>query len=79
MDEYKASQERKHDQKINRTSAISMTREILVSLFLKGKIKPAIEAFDLIVEATREIIRPNRKMERKHKQKKLYSMNYKPL
>jgi len=56
-----------------------MTREILVSLFLKGKIKPAIEAFDLIVEATREIIRPNRKMERKHKQKKLYSMNYKPL
>ncbi len=78
-DEYKASQERKHDQKINRTSAISMTKEILVSLFLKGNIKPAIEAFDLIAQATREIIRPNRKMERKHKHKKPYSMNYKPL
>ena len=39
----------------------------------------AIEAFDEIVFKTREIIRPNRKEKRNHKQKKPYSMNHKPL
>ncbi|MCK5136652.1 MAG: hypothetical protein KAR19_12745 [Bacteroidales bacterium] len=78
-EEYKADKQRKHDQKINRTNSISMTKDILVSLFLKRRINNALEAFDDIVYQTREIIRPNRKNERKHRQKKPYCMNYKRL
>lgn len=77
--EYRAGKDRKYDQKINRTNALSMTKEILVSLFLKKKYEPALLAFDDIVYKTREIIRPDRKNERKHKQKKPYCMNYKRL
>ncbi len=69
----------KYDQKINRTNAISMTQDILIGLFIRKQIKKAFEAFDKIVKSTREIIRPNRKEERKHHPKKLYSMNYKRL
>jgi len=71
--------ELKHDQKINRTNAISMTQEILIGIFIRKQITKAFDAFDKIVEGTREIIRPNRKEERKHRPKKLYSMNYKRL
>jgi hypothetical protein len=77
--EYKADEHRKHDQKINRTGSISMTKDILVSLFIKRVIHDAFVAFDDIVYKTREIIRPNRKNERKHRQKKPYCMNYKRL
>ncbi len=77
--EFKADQNRKHNQKINRTNAISMTKDILIGVFIKHQYKKAIEAFDEIVYNTREIIRPNRKNERKHRQKKRYSMNYKRL
>lgn len=69
----------KHSQKINRTNALSMTRDICISLFLKKMIRQALEAFDKIVKSTREIIRPNRKNERKHRPKQLYHMNYKRL
>jgi len=71
--------ELKHDQKINRTNAVSMTQDILIGIFIRKQVKRAFEAFDKIVEGTREIIRPNRKEERKHRPKKLYSMNYKRL
>ncbi len=77
--EYKADNQRKYDQKINRTNAISMTKEILVPLFIKHKYEEALKAFDEIVYKTREIIRPGRKNERKHKKKKPYCMNYKRL
>ncbi len=77
--EFKADQNRKHNQKINRTNAISMTKEILVGVFKKQQYKKALRALDDIVYNTREIIRPNRKNERKHRQKKPYSMNYKRL
>ena len=77
--EYKADKQRKYDQKINRTNSISMTKEILVGLFIKKQYKKALKFFDVIVYNTREIIRPNRKNERKHRQKKPYSMNYKRL
>jgi len=56
-----------------------MTKEILVPLFIKHKYEEALKAFDEIVYKTREIIRPGRKNERKHKQKKPYCMNYKRL
>jgi len=78
-EEYKADQTRKYDQKINRTNAISMTREILVGVFLKNKIKAALMAFDDLVKRTREIIRPNRNVKRKKKPNKSYSINYKRL
>lgn len=69
----------KHQQKINRTSALSMLMGISVGLFLKKLVKKAIAAFDSIVSQTREIVRPGRKNERKKRPKKLYYMNYKPL
>ena len=56
-----------------------MTQEILIGIFIRKQINKAFEAFDKIVESTREIIRPNRKEERKHRPKKIYSMNYKRL
>jgi hypothetical protein len=46
---------------------------------LKNKFEKAIEAFDKIVENTREIIRPGRSFERNKRPKKRYSMNYKRL
>lgn len=69
----------RHQQKINRTSALRMTRDISIGLFIKKLINKALKAFDSIMYKTREIIRPGRKFERKHKSKKTYSMNYKPL
>ena len=77
--EYKADKERVHDQKINRTNALSMTQDILISVMIKKQYKKALEAFDDIVEKTREIIRPGRKVSREFKQKRPYSMNYKRL
>jgi len=65
----------KHPQKINRTSALGMTREISIGLFLKKMIQKAILAFDTLVYKTREIIRPGRKFERKQKTKKRHYPN----
>ncbi len=77
--EYKADESRKHDQKINRTNALAMTRNILVGMFDKSDYRQALKAFDNIVFKTREIIRPSRKNKRKHRPKKSYYMNHKPL
>jgi len=78
-EEYKADETRKYDQKINRTNAISMTKDILIAVFIRKDYKKALTAFDDIVFKTREIIRPGRSVERNHRPKKLYSMNYKRL
>jgi Transposase DDE domain len=77
--EFKADEDRKFSQKINRTSAIDMTQKILVGVFIKKHFKKAMAAFDQIIYKTREIIRPNRSVPRKHSTKKNYSMNYKRL
>jgi hypothetical protein len=77
--EYEADQNRKHDQKINRTNAMATTMDILVPTFVRKKYKEAMQAFDQIVENTREIVRPGRSNPRNKKQKKPYSMNYKRL
>lgn len=79
IEEYKADQERKYDQKINRTNALSMTQDILIPMFIRKQYEKALEAFDKVVTATREIVRPGRKFERNKKIKRLYSMNYKRL
>jgi Transposase DDE domain len=78
-EEFKADEHRKHPQKINRTNAISNMQKISVALFLKDMAAKVLTFFDDIVYKTREIIRPNRKNPRKHKIKKKYDMNYKPL
>ncbi len=65
--------------KINRTSALAMTREITCGLLLRQTTQKAIEAFDRIAGKTIEIVRPGRKFERKKKPKRQFHMNYKPL
>lgn len=79
IEEYKADEKRKYDQKINRTNALASTQEILIAVFIRKQYKKALNSFDKIVESTREIVRPNRKIERKKKPKRPYSMNYKRL
>jgi len=78
-EEYRHDQEKKNDQQINRTNAIAMTIERLVTVFVKNMFKKAIKAFDDIVFKTREIVRKGRNFVRAKEPKKLYSMNYKHL
>lgn len=77
--EYKADENRKYDQKINRTNALSMTLDILIPIFVRRQYTKALKAFDEIVSETREIVRPGRVVPRKQKPKKSFSMNYKRL
>lgn len=77
--EYKADQNRKHSQKINRTNALATFMDMAIPMFLKKNVHAALAAFDSIVYRTREIIRPGRKVPRDKKTKKLRHMNYKPL
>lgn len=79
IEEYEADKDRKFDQKINRTNALATTMDILVPTFIRKKYREALQAFDQIVENTREIIRPGRSNPRNKKPKKPYSMNYKRL
>ena len=78
-EEFKADVNRKYDQKINRTNAVAMTKDILIALFIRKEYNKALRAFDDVVSKTREIIRFGRSEERNHLPKKLYSMNYKKL
>ena len=78
-EEYVADEQRKHGQKVNRTNALAMTRDILIGVFVRKEIRQALDAFDLIVYKTREIVRPNRSVNRKPKPKRQYHMNYKRL
>ena len=70
---------RKHPRQINRTNALAMIREMAISLFLKRVVTNVLNAFDDILKATTEIIRPNRKVTRKKLKKKAPAMNYKRL
>jgi hypothetical protein len=71
--------DRKYANKVNRTNALAMTKEVVSSFFIKKIVQPAIIAMDKILESTTEIIRPNRTNPRKKIQKKPPSMNYKQL
>jgi len=79
IEEYKADQKRKYDQKINRTNALSMTQDVLIAVMIRKQFEKALLAFDQIVEKTREIIRPERRVPRNKKPKRTYSVNYKRL
>jgi len=60
-------------------NALATTMDMLVSAFIHKKYKETLDAFDLLVWNTREIIRPGRSNPRNKRQKKPYSMNYKSL
>jgi hypothetical protein len=77
--EEKTNNRRKHEKKINRTSALAMFCEIAVGIFIKKDIKNALKAFDELMCRTCEIIRPARANPRKHKVKQPYYMNKKRL
>ena len=70
---------RKHEHQVNRTNALSMVREIVKTVLVKKFIKPALAALDDFLKATTEVVRRNRKFERKKIKKKPPSMNYKGL
>ena len=70
---------RKHPRQINRVNALSMIRETVIDLLNRKNVKSALNAFDNILRATTEIVRPNRKVARKKLKKKPPSMNYKRL
>ncbi|MFY0602227.1 MAG: IS4 family transposase [Cyclobacteriaceae bacterium] len=77
--EYKTGQNRKYNQKINRTNALATMVDIIVPLLGRKRIRDSIEAFDQIVYQTREIIRTGRSNPRPKKPKRPYHQNYKPL
>jgi hypothetical protein len=77
--EYKADEDRKHQQKINKTNALAMMMDMAIPMFLKRKFQEALNAFDDVVYKTRELIRPERTEPRPKKPKKQHHMNYKPL
>lgn len=77
--EYAADKNRKHDQKINRTHAISSLWDMMIPMFLKRRFHKCLDAFDDLVFATREIIRPGRVVERNKRPRRLRHMNYKKL
>jgi len=79
IEEYKADQNRMYDQKINRTNALAATMDILIPTFIRKEYKAALNAYDLLVKKTREIVRPGRSNPRIKKPKRPYSMNYKRL
>ena len=56
-----------------------MFRETTAKVFIGKMIDAAITAFDKLMIAATEIIRPNRRIERKKWKKKPASMNYKQL
>jgi hypothetical protein len=77
--EEKNNNERKHEKKINRTSALGMFYDIAVRIFIKKDFKKAILSFDELMMKTCEIIRPGRTSHRNHKTKKVYCLNKKKL
>jgi hypothetical protein len=77
--EFRADENRKHAQQINHTSALAMTFDICIKVFIQKMIKQALEAFDDLIFRTREVVRPGRKVPRPKKKKRSYYMNYKPL
>lgn len=75
----KEQNNRKHAYKVNRTNAASFVKENAKNIFINKMIGAALQAFDKIIKATVEIVRPNRKNPRKRNDKKPPSMNYKQL
>lgn len=77
--EQEQHQQRKHRYKINRTNAVALVREICSTLFITKMVAAALKAFDNIMKATIDMVRPNRKFPRKKLRKRPPYMNYKQL
>jgi len=75
----KNNNQRKHEKKLNHTSALGMLYDIAIGLFIEKDIKNALNAFDRLMMKTCEIIRPGRTNPRNHKPKKVYYLNKKKL
>jgi len=69
----------KHSRQINRVNALSFIKTTAKSLFTLEKIKKVLAALDRILRASTEIVRSDRKAERKKLKKKPPSINYKHL
>lgn len=69
----------KYKKKINRTDALSIVKETWIGMFIKKKIGTVFKTIDAILIRTSDIVRPNRKFERKKRLKNPPSMNYKQL
>jgi hypothetical protein len=70
----------KEDYQINRVQSIAMASTLPVSIFIKGKVRGALIAFDQLISKTIDIIRPDRKFKRKKRIRQVkFSMNYKKL
>lgn len=70
---------RKHKYQLNRTFALSNFKDLPIFIFLKRKIKQALDAFNLIVQRAITPVRPNRSFPRRSSPRKLSKMNYKPI
>jgi PIN domain nuclease of toxin-antitoxin system len=77
--ESQAAKELEQSRQINRTNALAFCKDHWDRLWIRRKIKKALAALDEILVRTREMVRPNRKFARNHKQKKPPSMAYKQL
>jgi hypothetical protein len=77
--EAKVNKEVKHRRKINRTYAYWATKGILIALFIKRKIKAALDIFDNQVELNTEVHRTGRMSPGKKKPPRLYHVSYKDL
>lgn len=69
----------KYDQKINRTDAMSETKDNIIKIFLQKTNQHIIDIMDEIVIASRTVIRPNRKSNRLKVVKKRKPLNYKKI
>ncbi|MDR3119519.1 MAG: hypothetical protein LBU44_08940 [Mediterranea sp.] len=75
----KNNNERKHERKINRTSALAMFYDIAMGIFINKDFKNVLRSFDELMNKTSEIIRHGRTNPRNHKTKKTYYLNKKKL
>jgi len=69
----------KYDQQINKTQTLRITKDNLIYLFFKDIWAKILKQIDLMIEETRECIRPQRKVPRNHRPKKPHYTNYKPI
>ena len=65
--------------RLNRTFALSNFKDLPIYIFLKKKIKQALEAFNLLIQKALSPVRPNRSFPRRSSPRKLSKINYKPV
>lgn len=71
--------DRKLRYRLNRTFALSNFKDLPIFIFLKRKIKQALNAFNLIIQRALSPVRPDRSFPRRSSPRKLSKMNYKPV